>query len=137
MLPVFKQFHVRVERESGRKLKVVQTDNGDKYKGQFEEYCKNQGIKLEYTAPKTPELNGFAKRMNLTIMERVRCMLSHAKLPKSYWAEVMLTTVYLINRSPSVPLKGDVPQHVWIGKDVSCQHLKEFGCLSYMHVAKD
>ena len=100
-------------------------------------YCKTQGIKLEYTVPKTPELNGLAERMNRTIMERVRSMLAHAKLPKSYWAEAMLTAVYLINRSPSVPLKGDVPQRVWTGRNVSYQHLKVFGCLAYVHVAKD
>ena len=52
-------------------------------------------------------------------MKRVRSMLSDSKLPKSYWAEAMLTAVYLINRSPSVPLKGDVPQRVWIGRSVS------------------
>ena len=87
--------------------------------------------------PKTLELNGLVERMNRTIMERVRSMLSHAKLPKSYWAEALYTTIYLINRSPSVPLKGDVPQRVWIGKDVSYQHLKVFRWLAYMHVAKD
>ena len=64
-------------------------------------------------------------------------MLSHAKLPKIYWAEVMYTIVYLINKSTSVPLKDDVPQRVWTSKDVSYQHLKVFGCLTYMHVPKD
>ena len=87
--------------------------------------------------PKTPELNGLAERMNRIIMERVRSMLSHAKIPKSYWVEAMSTIVYPINRSPLVPLKGDVPQQVWIGKDASYKRLKTFGCLSYMHVAKD
>ena len=87
--------------------------------------------------PKNPELNGLAERMNTTIMERVRTMLSHAKLPKSYWVEAMYTDVYLINKYTSVPRKGDVPQKVWIGKYISYQHLKVFGCLAYMHVAKD
>ena len=32
--------------------------------------------------PNTPELNGLAERMNRIIMERVRSMLAHAKLPK-------------------------------------------------------
>ena len=70
-------------------------------------------------------------------MESVRSMLSHAKLPKSYWVKAMYMAVYLINRSPSVPLKGDVPQRVWTGKNVSYQHLKVFGCLAYMHLSKD
>mgnify|MGYP002776083597 CR=1 FL=1 len=85
--------------------------------------------------PKTPKLNGLAERMNRTIMERVRSMLSDSKLLKSYWAKAMLTTIYQINRSPSVPLKGDVPLWVWSGKDVSYKHRKVFGCLSYVHVA--
>ena len=49
----------------------------------------------------------------------------------------MYTVAYLINRFPSVPLKGDVPQRVWTGKGISYQHLKVFGCLANIHVAKD
>ena len=87
--------------------------------------------------PKTPELNGLAERMNRTIMERVRSMLEHAKLPKTFWAEALSTTTYVINRSPSMPLGGDTPQKVWTRKEVSYRHLKVFGCLTYVHVAKD
>ncbi|KAL6313001.1 hypothetical protein AAG906_012438 [Vitis piasezkii] len=35
--------------------------------------------------------------MNMTIYDRIRCMLSHAKLPKSFWGEAMRTTVDPIN----------------------------------------
>ena len=44
VLSVFKDFQARAERESRRKLKVVQTDNGGEYRGQFEEYCKTRGM---------------------------------------------------------------------------------------------
>ena len=37
VLSVFKDFHVRVERETSRKLKAVRVDNGGEYRGQFEE----------------------------------------------------------------------------------------------------
>ena len=43
-----------------------------------------KGIRLEFTVSKMPELNGLAERMNRTIMERVRSMLAHAKLPKTF-----------------------------------------------------
>ena len=135
VLSVFKEFHASVERISGQKLKVVQTDNGGEYRGQFVMYGKPQDIELEYKVPKTPELNGLAKRMNQSIMERLKSMLSHAKLPKSYWVEAMLTTFYLINRSHSVPLKGDVPWRVWTGRSVSYQQLRVFVGLAHMHVA--
>jgi len=84
VLEAFKEFQAKVERETGRKLKCVRADNGGEYRGPFESYCKVHGIRLEKTPPKTPQLNGLAERMNRTIEERVRCMLSHAKLPKSF-----------------------------------------------------
>ena len=65
----FKEFQARAERESGRRLKVVCTDNGGKYRGKFEEYCKAQGIQIEYTVGKTHKLNGLVERMKQTIME--------------------------------------------------------------------
>jgi len=105
----FQEFQARVERETGKKLKCVRSDNGGEYRGLFENYCKAQGIKLEKIVPKTPQLNRVAEIMNRTIEKRVRCMLSHAKLPKSFWPEAMFTAVYLINLSPLVPLDGDVP----------------------------
>ena len=48
-----------------------------------------------------------------------------------------MTATYMINKSPSVPLDGDVPQRVWTDKDVSYRHLKVFGCLADVLVAKD
>ena len=71
VLSAFKEFQARVERETGRKLKVVRADNGGEYRGPFESYCNGQGIKLEKTVPKTPQLNGVAERMNRTIEERI------------------------------------------------------------------
>ena len=36
-------------------------------------------------------------------------ILIHAKLLKTFWVEALMTIVYVINRSPSTPLDGDVP----------------------------
>ena len=63
--------------------------------------------------------------MNRTILERVRCLLSHSKLPRSFWGEAMRTVVDLINLSPSVSLNGDVLEKVWTRKEVSYDHLRE------------
>ena len=38
----------------------------------------------------------------------------------------MRTSINLINLSLLVPFKGDVPKRVWIGKDVSYDHLRVF-----------
>ena len=78
-----------------------------------------------------------AERMNHTIVEKIRCMLRMANLPKSLWGEVVVTACYLINRSSSVPLNFDIPERVWTGKDVSYSHLKVFGCKAFVHVPKE
>ena len=80
MLGVFKQFQALIERETGKKLKCICTDNGGEYCGPFDEYCKHQGIRHQ----KTPQLNGFSERMNMTLRERVRCLLSKEKLSNSF-----------------------------------------------------
>ena len=82
VLQTFKEFHASVERETGRKLKCLRSDNGGEYRGPFEAYCKVHGIQHEKVPPKTPQLNGLAEIMNKTIAEKFRRMFSHSKLPR-------------------------------------------------------
>ncbi|GKA23616.1 retrovirus-related pol polyprotein from transposon TNT 1-94 [Tanacetum coccineum] len=124
VLDVFKQFHALVERQTGKKLKCIRSDNGGEYIGPFDAYCREHGIQHQKTPPKTPQLNGLAERMNRTLVERVRCLLSHAGLPASFWGEALNTAVHVINLTLCVPLRFDVPDRVWSGKDVSYNHLR-------------
>ena len=128
---------MKVERQTGKQLKSIRVDNGGEYRGPFEQYCRSHGIRLEKTVPKTPQQNGVAKRMNRTVCDRIRCMLSHAKLPKSFWGEAMRTIVDLINLPPSYPLEDDIPKRIWTGKFVSFEHLRVFGYRTFVHVPRD
>ena len=64
-------------------------------------------------------------------------MLSHAKLPKSFWGEAMRITVDLINLSPSYLLEGDIPKRIWTRKFIFFEHLRVFGCKAFVHVLRD
>lgn len=64
-------------------------------------------------------------------------MLRMAKLPKSFWAEAVQTTWYLINRSPSIPLNFVIPKEVWSRRKVSYSHLRVFGCKTFAHISKE
>lgn len=59
------------------------------------------------------------------------------KVAEVLLGEALNTVVHVLNLTPCVPLKFDVPNRVWSGKDVSYDHLRVFGCLQYMHVLKD
>ncbi|KAE8658916.1 hypothetical protein F3Y22_tig00116965pilonHSYRG00268 [Hibiscus syriacus] len=125
VLDAFKEFHALVERETGRKIKCVRYENGGEYGGPFEAYYKKYGIRLEMTPPKTPQLNELAERMSRTIEERVRYVLSHAKLPKSFWGEAIMAVVSIVNLTPLIPLNRGILEEVWMGKRASYNHLKE------------
>lgn len=115
----FKHFKTEVEKESGRCIKVIRTDNGLEFVNKvFLKYCKDEGIVMHNTIVRSPQQNGVAERMNRTLVERTRCMLSNAGVGKELWAEAINTACYLVNRSPSGREKtsrGLVPEEVVIG----------------------
>ena len=96
--------------------------------------CMKKGIVRHHTVRHTPQHNGVAERMNRTLMEKVKCMLSNAQLPKSFWAEATSTACYLINRSPSVAIEKKTLQEVWFGSPPTYSDLKIFRCPAYAHV---
>ena len=68
----------------------------------------------------------MAGYMNKTLNERARSMRLHAGLQKTFWADVVSTAAYLINRGPSVPMEFRLPEEVWSDKKVKFSHLKVF-----------
>jgi transposase InsO family protein len=102
----------------------LRTDNGGEFCGnEFEEFSKKCGIARQKTTPYTPQQNGVVERMNMTLMENARSMLSDAELGQEFWAEAVDTTCYLVNRSPSSALDDKTPHEVWIGNKPSLEHL--------------
>ncbi|KAE9615368.1 putative RNA-directed DNA polymerase [Lupinus albus] len=64
-----------------KKMKKLRTDNGLEFcTGEFNEFCTNHGIARHKTFPRNPQQNGVAERMNRTLLERARCMLSNVGL---------------------------------------------------------
>ena len=64
-------------------------------------------------------------------------MLSGAELGQEFQVEVVGTTCYLVNQSPSSALDDKTPHEVWSRKKPSLQHLRVFGCDAYVHVPKE
>nr|GEX07431.1 retrovirus-related Pol polyprotein from transposon TNT 1-94 [Tanacetum cinerariifolium] len=86
-----------VTSRGGKKIKQLRIDNGLEFCGEsFNALCQKYGITRHHTLVRTPQQNGVAERMNMTIIERVRCMHSHANLDKDFWVEATTTATYLI-----------------------------------------
>ena len=138
---VFKKFiewKMMVENVSGKVVKILRSDNGGEYTSHaLEEYLKKNGIVHQFTVSKNPEQNGVAERNNRTLVEMVRSMLSESKLGKCYWAEALMTAVYLKNRSPTVSNENKTPYELWTGRIPNVSHLRTFGCICYSHIPRD
>ena len=95
---IFFDWLAMVENQTGRKLKCLRTINGGEFKSdEFVKFCRERGIRREYTTPYSPEQNDIAERMNRTIQERIVSMLQHSGLSDGFWAEALLTAVDIIN----------------------------------------
>ena len=114
VLLVFKRCVTLVETEIGKKVKCLRSTNGGEYVSSksFQDFRDTKGIKRELTAPYTHLQSGVAEKMNRTIQERVKSMLSNAELSNGFWAEALATAIHLIIRSPNKQLELKVAQEI-------------------------
>lgn len=130
----FVEWKTMIENRTNRKIKYLRTDNGLEFLNEkFNNLWKISRINRHLTADGNPQQNDFVERFNRTILEKVKCMLSNSKLPRTFWGEAVNTTLYLINRSPSTALNFKTRQEVWSGHPPNFKHLRVFGCAAYAH----
>ena len=101
----FKEWKLMIEKQTDKKVKYLRTDNGLEFCGElFNNFCRQSGITRHKTVTYTPQQNRVAERLNKTIMERVRCLLSDVILKEKFWAEAAAYVMHTLNRSPHTSL---------------------------------
>ena len=109
VLDKFKEFESETNAGGTLRIGTLRSDNGGEYvSSEFKTYLQHNKVHHELTVPYSPEQNGVAERMNRTLMESARTMLSHAGLPDSYWAEAVASAAYIRNRVPTKSFKESV-----------------------------
>ncbi|KAD1826795.1 hypothetical protein E3N88_42252 [Mikania micrantha] len=131
----FKQFKIQVEKETSYAINMLRTDRGGEFNSQkFNEFCQEEGIRRQFSAPHTPQQNGVVERRNRTILRMTRSLLKTMKVPDSFWGEVVRHSVYLLNRVGTKALKNSTPFEAWRGHKPTLHHLKVFGCTTFVKV---
>jgi transposase InsO family protein len=126
-------FQARVEHESGKKLKVLRTDNGGEFTSvTFGEYCAGEGIQRHHLAPYTPQQNGVVERRNQSIVATARSIMRSCGVLGHFWGEAVHTAVFLLNQAPTSALDGKTPYQAWYGKKPFVHFLRVFGCVAYI-----
>ena len=82
---IFLKWKAQVESQTGKKVKCLRSDNGGEYVSKaMVAYFEKEGITHHFTTSYTPEQNGVAERLNRTLLERARSMLSYAGLSQTF-----------------------------------------------------
>ncbi|XP_041003987.1 uncharacterized protein LOC121249343 [Juglans microcarpa x Juglans regia] len=118
-------FKAVVELLKNKKIKAVRSNRGCEFYGRYDETGRNPGsfarfleacgIDAQYTMPRTPEHNGIVEIRNRTLMDMVRCMLSHPTLHEFVWGETFKTAAYILNQVPSKSVPKTLYE-LWSGK---------------------
>jgi len=90
-------------------------------------WCEMWGIDVQRMVPYSPSQNGVAERMNWTLVELARAMLTAAELPEFLWESAVEHAAYIRNRSFTTSLQGSTPYQAWHDKKPDIRHLREFG----------
>ena len=81
------------------KIKYLRSDRGEEFtSNEFNIFCEANGIKREFSAPRTPKQNGIVERRNRPVTKVTRAILDENHVSKIFWIESMNTTVYTMNR---------------------------------------
>ncbi|GJS27425.1 putative ribonuclease H-like domain-containing protein [Tanacetum coccineum] len=124
-----KNFIKEIENLVDKKVKIIRSDNGTEFKNKvMDDFCREKGIKREYSVARTPQQNGIAERRNRTLIEAARTMLADSKLPTIFWAEAVSTACYVQNRVLVVKPHNKTPYELFRGFKPALSFMRPFGC---------
>ncbi|GJR75722.1 putative ribonuclease H-like domain-containing protein [Tanacetum coccineum] len=126
---IIKNFIKEIENLVDKKVKIIRSDNGTEFKNKvMDDFCREKGIKREYSVARTPRQNGVAERRNRTLIKAARTMLADSKLPTTFWAEVVSTACYVHNRVLVVKPYNMTPYELFRGFKPALSFMRPFGC---------
>nr|GEV41270.1 ribonuclease H-like domain-containing protein [Tanacetum cinerariifolium] len=127
--PILKTFITGIKNQLSLKVKIIRSDNGTEFKNNdLNQFCGMNGIKREFSVPRTPQQNGIAERKNRTLIEAARTMLADSLLPIPFWAEAVNTTCYVQNRVLVTKPQNKTPYKLLLGRTPSIGFMRHFGC---------
>ncbi|XP_077254152.1 uncharacterized protein LOC143893080 [Tasmannia lanceolata] len=135
---VFRDFYAEVSNQFSCVIQCLRTDNAKEYfsySNGFQEFLSSRGILHQSSCAHTFQQNGVAERKLRSLLDGARTLLFQMRVPKTYWADAVLTACYLANRLPSSVLGGTSPFSILRPtSDPFPLTPRVFGCLCFVHV---
>ncbi len=109
---------------------------GEFLNNKFRDYLKCEGIQLSSTTADHPQHNGIVERMNRTLFELVRGLLSHSKAPLQLWGEAVKYATFIYNVTPHRVTEWVAPHTLLFGSTFNVNKLRVWGCDAYPKLLK-
>ena len=120
--------------ETCKAPKRVRCDNAKEFKEpgcKWRAVCTRRGIKLTFSPPYTPQLNGVVERFNRTNGDAIRANL--IGVDKRVWDYAAKFSSYVWNRIKRGGKKKS-PYQKRFGREAATSYFRRFGCLCYAMV---
>jgi transposase InsO family protein len=132
----FAAFFNHVERQFGKKINRILTDNGGKYiSNELKDFFFTSGVFHELTPPYSPESNGIAEYFNQTINTITDSITIGGPDFHCLWAEAIKMGPYLKNRLlHKHPPLSTTPCERFHSNRPTISHLKPFGSKYSVHI---
>ncbi|XP_070013122.1 uncharacterized protein [Nicotiana sylvestris] len=132
-LEVFVAFVKKIQVKMESRVACIRSDHGIEFdNAKFDDFCNENGITHNFSAPKPPQQNGVVERKNRTLEEMARTMLIDSGITMNFWAEAFSTTYYLLNRCMMRSLINKTLYELLNGRKSKLTHLRTFRCKCYV-----
>lgn len=137
LLKIYQEFSTMIQTQFSTTIKRFRADSGGEFQsGPFTELLASRGTLAESSCTDTPQQNGVAERKHRHIMEITRALLLSSSTPKKFWGEAALTSVYVINRTPSSVIGGISPFERLYKIPPNYSELRVFGSTCFVLLPK-
>ncbi|GJV97823.1 retrovirus-related pol polyprotein from transposon TNT 1-94 [Tanacetum coccineum] len=135
----FEIFSNKIQNQLGCTIVLIRTDHGREFDNevQFGEFCDANGITHNFSAPRTPQLNGVVERKNRTLQEMSRTMLNEQSLPQKFWCNAVDTSTFILNRILIRTILGKTPYEIFRGRKPTLDYFRMFGSKCFILNTKD
>ena len=130
----FRAFYAEIHTQFHVSVQNLRSDNVKEYVSkQFQSFILQNGILHQTSCVDTPTHNGIAERKNRHLLETARALLFQMHVLKHFWADVVSTTCFFINRMSSSVLNWDTPYHIFFfNKPLFPIEPRIFGCTCFV-----
>ena len=127
-----------IQNQKATSIVTIRSDHGGEFENElFSDFCSKNGIKHEFSVPRTPQQNGVVERKNRTLQECARTLLCESNLPKSFWAEAVSCACYILNRILLRPILNKTPFELFHDRIPKISYFRVFGCKCFILNTKD